>query len=40
MDEDEWWTISNIGENKDLQKPENFRCKKCNFEMLITGTDF
>lgn len=40
MDEDEWWAISNIGENKDLDKPESISCKKCKFEMLLTGTDY
>jgi hypothetical protein len=40
MDIDEWWSISNIGENKELSSPENFKCNKCGFEMLITGTDY
>lgn len=40
MDIDEWWTISNIGENKDLDKPEEFKCSKCGFDMLIEGTDY
>ncbi len=40
MDEDEWWVISNIGENKDLSTPEKLTCKKCKFEMLLTGTDY
>lgn len=40
MDEDEWWTISEIGENKELEKLEEIRCRKCGFEMLLEGTDY
>lgn len=40
MDEDEWWDISQIGENKELEKPEEITCRKCGFEMLLTGTDY
>lgn len=40
MDEDEWWVISNPGESKDLDNPEVFTCRKCKFEMLLTGTDY
>lgn len=40
MDLDEWWAISKMGENKDLTAPEQITCKKCKFEMLLTGTDY
>lgn len=40
MDEDEWWAISHIGETKDLQFSVEITCKKCKFEMLLTGTDY
>lgn len=40
MDEDEWYLLSQPGENKDFDKPEEFECKKCGFEMLIEGTGY
>jgi hypothetical protein len=38
MDLDEWWYIAQICENKTLKTPEEITCKKCKFEMLLTGT--
>jgi hypothetical protein len=40
MDIDEWYLLSKPGENKEFNKPEEFSCKKCGFEMLIEGTDY
>lgn len=40
MDIDEWYILSRPAENKDFDKPEEFKCEKCGFEMLIEGTDY
>lgn len=40
MDVDEWYLLSKPGENKEFDKPEEFKCQKCGFEMLIEGTDY
>lgn len=40
MDQDEWWVISGIGQNIDLDAPEKIKCKGCGFEMILTGTDY
>lgn len=40
MDVDEWYLLSMPGENKEFDRPEEFRCEKCGFEMLIEGTDY
>lgn len=40
MDIDEWHLLSKPAENKDFDKPEEFQCEKCGFEMLIEGTDY
>lgn len=40
MDIDEWYLLSKPGENKEFDKPEEFKCQKCGFEMLIEGTDY
>lgn len=40
MDEDEYWHICNIAENKEFDEPYVMNCMKCEKDFEVTGSDY
>jgi len=38
---DEFWTYTNIGENKkEFDFPKSFECSKCQKDFIVNGSDY